>query len=337
MITPSLRSSSVNPVIAEHDPARQARDEAKDRLAHLLEIKLAVTEALHKYTTLRDSIARETKAERDVTALQLAMQAEDDAIHEQARQLIRLGVNVDAAGKAAPPAHVATADSERDAIDIEHETYLTAANKAIDSAQNELDQKQRVLEAENIKLSAPASKIAVRLASARQVRCRTAYCWGGHDGTEAAFEPLLDIPIGVSFALLEGGALASFANSNDLSLQFTAGLRFWFWNDIASIAIYVAKPVYLADSKVKVTGSDFEHPTTAIRRLGPSLGLGLFGDILFLRAGFDQLRNGATPGSADPRYPPNKVLSQAITVTIGIAPFTAARNAAGVIATGGDN
>lgn len=169
-----------------------------------------------------------------------------------------------------------------------------------------------------------------RMQFARAARCRTAYCFGS-DGTQYAFEPMLELPIGTSFAIGEG-ALARFENATEFSIQFSAGLRFWFAHDLLSISLYFAKPIYSGDVKVRVPGSAFEHPTTSIRRLGPSVALGLFGDVLFLGGGYDELRNGSSAGSTDSNYAPNQVLSRVVTVTIGLAPFAAIRNVAGMAA-----
>lgn len=166
-----------------------------------------------------------------------------------------------------------------------------------------------------------------RLASARKARCYTAYCWGGEDGTFYGIEPMLDLPIGTSFSL-GGGGLSAFSNSSDISIQFTAGLRLWVLNDLLSLSMFFGKPVYTGRETVRLKGSDTEHPTSSIRRIGPSFALGFFGDVLFLGGGYDVLTN--SPGSGrDPNYGSNEVLSRTITITIGIAPFTAARNVAG--------
>lgn len=211
-----------------------------------------------------------------------------------------------------------------------------AIRKAIDELQKRLNEKTAALKTELDKASKLEDEIRVlkttskslrtRLRAARLARCKTAYCFGG-DGTEYAFEPMLELPIGTSFAFGEG-ALARFANGNDFSIQFTAGLRFWMMNDYLSLSVYFARPVFTGNDTVVVPGSSTTHPASEIRRLGPSVALGLFGDILFVGAGFDQLRNG-NGSSRDPAYEPNQVLSRAVTISIGIAPFTAIRNVAG--------
>ena len=172
-----------------------------------------------------------------------------------------------------------------------------------------------------------SSGLVERLGSARRARCYTAYCFGGRDGAKYALEPMLDLPIGTSFALGDG-SLSAFTNSLDISIQFSAGLRFWFLYDLASVSIMFAKPVYSGRDTVRLKNSSFEHPTSSIRRIGPSIALGFFGDVLFLGGGYDVLTNG--PGtSGDPNYGPNDVLSRTVTVTLGLAPFAAARNVAG--------
>jgi hypothetical protein len=137
---------------------------------------------------------------------------------------------------------------------------------------------------------------------------------------------MAELPIGGTFAL-GSSSLASFDNSNPLTIQFSAGVRFWFWSDLASISIYVAQPVYTSGSKLSIPGAALAHSASDVRRLGPSVALGFLGDLLFIGGGIDQLANG-TVGSSDndPAYAPGQVLSRALTITIGFAPLAAARN-----------
>jgi|GEM_PF-3356879 len=177
-----------------------------------------------------------------------------------------------------------------------------------------------------------AKHVRDRLRLAREARCKTAYCFG-EEGTQYAFEPMLELPIGTSVSF-GGGALSKFNNGTEFTIQFSAGLRFWFAYDMVSISAFIAKPLYSGEVKLRVPGSDYEHPTTSITRVGPSLALGFVGDLLFLGAGYDELRNGSSATSSDTSFPPNEVLSRSITVTFGIAPFAALRNAAGALGGG---
>lgn len=224
-------------------------------------------------------------------------------------------------------------DPELDVTAKSLEGSIERLTKRLEAANDDVAKKEKAkadLEADIRAHREKAVSVRSRLHYARQARCQTAYCFGG-DGSEYAFEPMLELPIGTSFSIGDG-ALGKFNNATELSIQFSAGLRFWLAYDMVSFSVFFAKPIYSGDVKVRVPGSPYEHPTTAIRRLGPSFALGFVGDMIFVGGGYDQLRNGSSPGSSDPNYPPNAVLSRAFTVTIGIAPFAAIRNGAGAIA-----
>jgi hypothetical protein len=187
---------------------------------------------------------------------------------------------------------------------------------------------QAAFESEVTTLEQGSRSFGARFALARKARCATAYCFGPTDGTDYAFEPLLELPVGTTLAFGDG-ALARFNNATQISIQFSAGLRFWMFHDMVSIGVYFAQPIYSGDSKVHLEGSPVDYPTTAIRRIGPSGAIGLFGDLLFIGFGWDELRNGSSGSARDPNYAPSQVLSRSLTFQLGIAPFTAVRNVAG--------
>ncbi|HRG96615.1 MAG TPA: hypothetical protein PLR99_10220 [Polyangiaceae bacterium] len=200
-----------------------------------------------------------------------------------------------------------------DALIAEARGQYDAARKAVDGAEN--------------KASGPHEGFVDRMAPARKARCHTAYCSGGTDGTKYGVEPMLDLPIGASVSFGDSG-LGAFANSADLSISFTAGVRFWMFYDLVSLSMFFGKPVFNGRSTIQLSGSGYEHPVSSIRRIGPSFALGLANDIVFIGGGYDVLINGSGT-SRDLNFGPNEVLSRALTLTLGLAPFTAVRNVMG--------
>jgi len=96
-----------------------------------------------------------------------------------------------------------------------------------------------------------------------------------------------------------------------------------------SISLYFSKPLFAGDSKIRLQGSAFAYSSANVHRPLPGIGLGLFGDLLWIGFDYDQLRNGDTDQTRDLNYPRNFVVSDGWTVTVGIEPITAARSAVG--------
>lgn len=165
-----------------------------------------------------------------------------------------------------------------------------------------------------------------QLAPWTQFRCKVALCWGGDN--RYAIEPVLDIPVNLIWAAGHS-ALTDYINSNVVNLEFNAGLRFWFAHDIASIAVFISRPVIKSNEPIRVDGSDFSHSPSAVHRSYPSLGLGFFGDVLLIGVAYDVLRNGASEENQDPNYPPNAVLSRSLTFSLGFSFLNMARNQVG--------
>jgi hypothetical protein len=161
----------------------------------------------------------------------------------------------------------------------------------------------------------------------RRARCATAICWG--DGYKYGLEPLVELPIGKSFASNGLGGLANFENSHDLSATFTAGLRFWFLHDWASVSVYLSKPLFAQNGSIRVNGSPFEYGAQNIRRPYPGFSIGLFADTVWLGFDIDELRNGDSDSTRDPNFPRNAVVSRALVFTVALSPVTLARNALG--------
>lgn len=174
----------------------------------------------------------------------------------------------------------------------------------------------------------PADFLSERLAGARRLRCMTAYCFGGHGGSKYAVEPVLDLPVGLVWAM-GGGALPSYINSHTVNVEFNAGLRFWLGYDIMSVMVYFSRPLIVGDDPIHVSGSNYPFPPSAVHRPFPSFGIGLAGDVLLLGVSYDELRNGATDATRDMSYPANYVLSRSITFSLGFSLFNAAKNAVG--------
>jgi len=161
------------------------------------------------------------------------------------------------------------------------------------------------------------------LKKAREERCRFAICWAGTGGTKYALEPIVDLPVGLVFAV-GNGSLSSFINGNKLNIEFNAGARLWLWYDAISLMLYYAAPVGGSDDTIRVPGSEFEHPASSVRRPFPTVGIGLFGDLIQFGFGVDQLVNG-DEGAGDPKYAPNEVISRSLTITMGFSTFLSAR------------
>jgi hypothetical protein len=161
----------------------------------------------------------------------------------------------------------------------------------------------------------------------RKARCATAICFG--ESYKFALEPLIELPIGKSFTSNGLGALANFENSHDVSATFTAGARFWVFYDLISFSLYLSKPVFSQAGTLRVAGSAFEYSADNVRRPYPGFAIGLLADVVWIGFDIDELRNGDTDATHDPRFPRNAVVSRAPVFTIALAPVTLARNALG--------
>ena len=156
-------------------------------------------------------------------------------------------------------------------------------------------------------------------------RCALAICpWG----TALGIEPLVELPFGKSFSA-SNGAVADYVNNHDLHIDLAAGVRVWMFEDIISLAVYLSKP--LTDHTVRIPGSVFEYPATALRRPYPGVALGLLYDTLWVGLDHDELRNpdGTSGIARDATYPPNALVGSSWTVTVAIQPVTAFRNGIG--------
>ena len=214
-------------------------------------------------------------------------------------------------------------------------TECTTFAKALDEYQG---QKRKTVAAEEVRNAArrkvvtaskPAATLPDRLAAARRSRCATAYCFGGATGDRYALEPVLDLPIGLTWAI-GNGVLARHVNSNGLDVRLNAGVRFWAEYDLVSIAVLLFQPSLTSPREIHYPGLEQPLGNEAIRRPYPSLAIGFVGDILLLTLSYDQLRNVRSNGGHDPNFLPNEVLSRAFTFGLYLAPITTARNGLGV-------
>ena len=160
-------------------------------------------------------------------------------------------------------------------------------------------------------------------------RCATAICFAnGESQYWLGIEPLVELPVGISSALGNTG-LAEYINNHELSIDLAAGLRVWLFDDMVSISLYLSKP--LIESSVRVEGSSFVYPGTAVRRSFPGFALGLFFDSIWIGFDRNELRNGDSdnPMAFNPDFAPNVVVSSAWTITVALQPVTAFRTALG--------
>lgn len=180
------------------------------------------------------------------------------------------------------------------------------------------------------KSSARSTSFTDRMSGVREVRCLTAFCWGGADGTEYAIEPVLDLPISMYWSVGEGG-LARYVNATRLQLKLNAGVRFWIAHDLISIGVLLAEPEITQSGTFRVDGSSGQFGPQAISRPFPTVMIGMLADIVSLTFSYDQLRNTDGSGPVDPQFRDNEVLSRTVTFGVSINTFTAVRNAFGAL------
>lgn len=145
-----------------------------------------------------------------------------------------------------------------------------------------------------------------------------------------AIEPLAELPVGAMMAV-PNSALAKFINGNDISVTFTAGVRFWLLWDWFSLDIHLSKPLYPSDKTIRLSSTGAEYDASSVRRVVPGLGIGLVGDVLWLGVDYDQLRHRpVVDGALDP-FKPNDVITGAVVFTVAIAPVAAFRNGIGAL------
>ncbi|MEZ4234410.1 MAG: hypothetical protein R3B89_34870 [Polyangiaceae bacterium] len=208
-----------------------------------------------------------------------------------------------------------------------HEKADTARKETADAEQAA---KAAVIREADATTPMAAFTLEQRLSGARQARCATALCWGG-DGTKYAVEPVVDLPIGMYWAL-GNGSLANHINGNQLQLSLTAGFRYWFAYDVMSIGLIFAQPSLTNQGSISTPYSDAKYPPSAVSRPFPTLMLGLWGDVFMATVSYDQLRNRGPNGEAlDPNYRDDEVLSRTITIGIAFNFVATARNALGAV------
>jgi hypothetical protein len=177
------------------------------------------------------------------------------------------------------------------------------------------------------------------LESAREARCVTAICFGGDTtdprtgkpkmATKYAIEPLAELPVGKAFTAWDSHSLGTFINNHDVSVQLAAGLRFWAFDDLMSVSVYLAKPLIATDDHIRVQGSTYEQPVSRVKQPYPGVALGFMGDMLWLGFDINELHNGSSDSDRDLRYGRDQVISRAYTFTLALTPITTARNAIG--------
>ncbi len=237
--------------------------------------------------------------------------------------------NAPAAGApSSPPSAASSApkDNQNEPPKPTNEKQPGAA-KAADSAGNTpapSDPKADSAKSKSETSDSGSSAITVLLDS----RCRVAFCFNNN---AVGIEPLIELPIGKSFSLNSGG-VSDYVNNHDLKIDFAAGLRVWIYQDWLSFAVYLSKP--LSDRPVRIPGSSFEYPSSALRRPYPGVALGLLFDSLWVGLDRDELRNpdSTTGVNRDPTYPPNALVGASWTVTVALQPITAFRTGIGVLA-----
>ncbi len=162
-------------------------------------------------------------------------------------------------------------------------------------------------------------------------RCAVAICFGNDNAI--GIEPLVELPVGKSFSV-SSGPVADYVNNHDIRVDLAAGVRVWAFRDFVSLAVYLSTP--LTDRGVRIPGSEFEYPATALRRPYPGVAIGALYDSIWIGFDHDQLRNpDSTSGTShDPTYPPNALVGSSWTITLALQPVTAFRTGIGLLAKG---
>jgi hypothetical protein len=334
-IDQEVRTAAVDALLAR-DAAKLKHDAA---VAEATTARAAWLEAWAKWQT--ELAAQQTafkaatpKPEEAIKALEDRPKPPEDSdapsspdLRELSANLETLKTKVDAAQPAeAPPGEklkaISTAITDTKTKVDEQAAKLEKEEKALAAAEETYQKSRDAFD----KGTGPSRYLAERLRAGRALRCLTAYCYGGVDGTKFGIEPVLDLPVGLVWSA-GSGALTSYVNSHTVNVEFNAGLRFWVGYDIMSVSIYFSKPLITGSDSIRVAGSSFEHTPSAVHRPFPSLGLGFAGDVLLLGISYDQLRNGSTDGTRDRAYPANAVLSRSLTFSLGFSLFNISKNA----------
>jgi hypothetical protein len=162
-----------------------------------------------------------------------------------------------------------------------------------------------------------------------RARCGTAICFdNGNRKDWLGIEPLVELPVGKSFALSRS-SLSNYVDNHDLRVDLAAGVRVWMFRDVVSFSLYISKP--LTDGRIRLEGSPFVYPAASIRRPYPGFAVGLFFDSIWIGFDRDELRNGDGQDSTalNSAFPPNTVVSSSWTLTLALQPVTAFRTAIG--------
>lgn len=333
--------TSSNAISSELEEASKQLEKAKKAVASAEEKKKEASKALEKANEKLDAWLRDPSNDAARTAAQDAAQDYDDVVTEYAKLTTNAQEALFAAKKKVRDAMEA-AEKLGDS-DADPRLKLFDCTPLIGDPGNAFDKckkrNQRRLKRATRKTARDVNNAAIEarieradhsfahvFAPARESRCATAICWG--PSNRFAFEPLADFPIGKTFSV-PSSAIAKYINGSGIDVEFVAGLRFWAAWDWFSLDVHISTPLTESGDTISIRGSPHEYPANQIRRPTPGLGIGLFADTLWLGIDFDQLRNGSTEATRDPRFAPNEVVSRAFTFTIAVAPVASARNGIG--------
>lgn len=162
-------------------------------------------------------------------------------------------------------------------------------------------------------------------------RCISAFCMYGN---WLGIEPLVELPVGKSFAL-GSGSLNDHVNNFGFKVELAAGLRVWLFRDFLSFAVYLSTP--LSSERVRLAGIPTSFPSSSIHRTYPGIAIGILYDTIWIGFDHDELRNGdgSESGAYSPLFAANSVIAGATVVTVAIQPITAVRALFGTLGTKG--
>jgi hypothetical protein len=270
-----------------------------------------------------------------VTAWTTVASAEDPPAETTAKTAADTANAAADAAKAAAETAKTAAETAKTVADGP-KTAADAAKAAADSANAAADAAKTAAKA--AKAAADAALAAADAAKDEvhgvdaylKARCASALCF--YKGNWLGIEPLVELPVGKSFAI-GAGSLVNYVNNHEIKVDLAAGFRIWFFRDLISVSLYLSFP--LSSSDVKLEGSSFTYPASAIRRPFPGLAFGLLYDIIWVGIDHDELRNGDTVNSSgyNPEFPTNARISSCTTITVALQVVTATRALFGAVAT----
>lgn len=316
---------------ASHDAARTAHaQERSAREAVKVAAKADVKAAEAKLQVAEERAVAADAATVVADAAVVKAEADVSAADSTLRTATRAGDQARSYAKETDQYRIAAQAYAEKIAEVNEEVVLAACSDDKFTSKSERRRCERAIRNARIEKVIERETRSFRgaMLGARAGRCGTAVCWG--PGYKWALEPLVELPVGKSFSL-PGSSLAKYLNSNELQVSFNAGIRLWLWWDWISISTFMSKVLVTGNDTIYTATSGVPLPASQLRRPFPGLGIGLFGDMLWISMDYDQLRNGNVMATKSPDFRPNEIVSHAFTFTIAVASIAGLRNGIGTL------